>query len=120
MLGTLIKMTKHKQTNVICVIMNNFDQSSTGLNIDVDAFRDTCLSRFYFEEAFLTIKEGLKDCLVYCEGNFSDFEKEYFFTKAELLAAYVAHMGDNSSHSYSLMTLKQAWGLDTQKPQNKI
>lgn len=79
--------------------MNNFDQSSTGLNITVIAFRDTDLSRFYFEEAFFTIKEGRKDLLVYCEGNFSDFEKEYSFTKAELLAAYVAHMGDTYSRS---------------------
>lgn len=69
--------------------MNNFDQSSTGLNISVSAFRDTDLSRFYFEYAFFTIKEGRKDCLVYCEGNFSDFEKEYTFTKKELLAAIV-------------------------------
>ena len=68
--------------------MNNFNQSSTGLNITVSAFRDTDLSRFYFEEAFFTIKEGNKDLLVYCEGNFSDFEKEYSFTKAELLAAW--------------------------------
>lgn len=68
--------------------MNNFNQSSTGLNITVSAFRDTDLSRFYFEEAFFTIKEGNKDLLVYCEGSFSDFEKEYYFTKAELVAAW--------------------------------
>ena len=68
--------------------MNNFDQSSTGLNISASAFRDTDLSHFYFEEAFFTIKEGNKDLLVYCEGNFSDFEKEYSFTKAELVAAW--------------------------------
>lgn len=67
--------------------MNNFDQSSTGLNITLSAFRDTDLSRLYFEEAFFTIKEGRKDLLVYCEGSFSDFEKEYTFTKAELIAA---------------------------------
>ena len=67
--------------------MNNFDQSSTGLNIELSAFLDTDLSHFYFQEAFFTIKEGRKDFLVYCEGNFSDFEKEYFFTKKELLAA---------------------------------
>lgn len=41
--------------------MNNFDQSGTGLNITVSAFRDTDLSRFYFEEAFFTIKEGRKE-----------------------------------------------------------
>lgn len=68
--------------------MNNFDQSSTGLNITVNAFRDTDLSRFYFEEAFFTIKEGNKNLLVYCEGSFSDFEKQYSFTKAELLTAW--------------------------------
>jgi len=68
--------------------MNNFDQSSTGLNITVNAFRDTGLSRFYFEEAFFIIKEGRKEQLVYCEGNFSDFEKKYYFTKAELLAVW--------------------------------
>jgi hypothetical protein len=68
--------------------MNNFDQSSTGLNITVSAFRDTDLSRFYFEEAFFTIKEGRKDLLVYCEGNFLDFEKEYSFTKEALKHAW--------------------------------
>lgn len=68
--------------------MNNFDQSSTGLNITVSAFYDTDLSRIYFDEAFFTIKEGRKDLLVYCKGNFSDFEKEYIFTKAELLSAW--------------------------------
>lgn len=68
--------------------MNNFDQSSTGLNIEVSAFYDTDLSRFYFEEAFFTIKEGSKNLLVYCEGNFSDFEKEYTFTKEALKHAW--------------------------------
>lgn len=68
--------------------MNNFSQSSTGLNITVNAFHDTGLSHFYFEEAFFTIKEGNKESLVYCEGNFSEFEKEYSFTKAELLTAW--------------------------------
>jgi len=68
--------------------MNNFDQFSTGLDITVSACRDTGLSRLYFEEAFFTIKEGRKEQLVYCEGNFSDFEKKYYFTKAELLAVW--------------------------------
>lgn len=68
--------------------INNFDQSSTGLNITVSAFRDTDSARFLFEEAFFTIKEGRKEQLVYCEGNFGDFEKEYSFTKAELLTAW--------------------------------
>lgn len=67
--------------------MNNFDTSSTGLNIELNASYDLDLSRFYFEEAFFTIKEGRKDLLVYSEGNFSDFEKDYTFTKKELLAA---------------------------------
>ena len=73
--------------------MNNFDQSSTGLNIELSAFLDTDLSYIYFQEAFFTIKEGRKDFLVYCEGNFSDFEKEYFFTKKELLAAIMDYRG---------------------------
>ena len=68
--------------------MNNFDQSSTGLNITLSAFRDADLASFYFEEAFFTIKEGRKDLLVYCEGNFSDFEKEYSFTKDALKHAW--------------------------------
>lgn len=95
--------------------MNNFDQSSTGLNITVSAFRDTDLSRFYFEEAFFTIKEGRKDSLVYCEGNFSDFEKEYSFTKVELLAAYVDHMGDNYSRSDFLNDFKTNTGYGYSK-----
>lgn len=90
--------------------MNNFDQSSTGLNITVSAFRDTDLSRFYFEEAFFTIKEGREDLLVYCEGNFNDFEKEYSFTKAELLVAYVDHMGDTYSRSDFLNDFKTNMG----------
>ena len=68
--------------------MNNFDQSSTGLNIELSAFLDTDLSYIYFQEAFFTIKEGRKDFLVYCEGNFSDFEKEYTFTKEALKHAW--------------------------------
>lgn len=95
--------------------MNNFDQSSTGLNITVSAFRDTDLSRFYFEEAFFTIKEGNKESLVYCEGNFSDFEKEYSFTKAELLAAYVDHMGDSYSRSDFLNDFKTNTGYGYSK-----
>lgn len=89
--------------------MNNFDQSSTNLNITVSAFRDTDLSRSYFEEAFFTIKEGRKDLLVYCEGNFSDFEKEYSFTKKELKQAWLGINGkgyDNSVFSSEL----RAWG----------
>ena len=70
------------------MLRTNFDSSSTGLNITVSAFRDTDLSRFYFEEAFFRIKEGRKDLLVYCEGNFSDFEKEYTFTKEQLKHAW--------------------------------
>lgn len=67
--------------------MNNFDTSSTGLNIELSACYDQDLSRFYFEEAFFAIKEGKKELLVYCEGNYYDFEKEYTFTKKELLSA---------------------------------
>lgn len=80
--------------------MNNFDQSSTGLNITVSAFRDTDLSRFYFEDAFFTIKERDEDILVYCEGNFSDFEKEYTFTKAGLAGAYSAHLNTTKHGLY--------------------
>ena len=95
--------------------MNNFDQSSTGLSITVSAFHDTDLSRFDFEEAFFTIKEGRKDSLVYCEGNFSDFEKKYSFTKAELLAAYVDHMGDTYSRSDFLNDFKTNTGYGYSK-----
>ena len=95
--------------------MNNFDQSSTGLNITVSAFRYTDLSRLYFEEAFFTIKEGNKESLVYCEGHFSDFEKEYSFTKAELLAAYVDHMGDNYNRSDFLNDFKTNTGYGYSK-----
>ncbi len=73
--------------------MNNFDTSSTGLNIKLHAYYDTDLSHIYFEEAFFRIKEGNDTVLVYSEGNYSDFEKEYTFTKAELVAAYVEYMG---------------------------
>lgn len=83
--------------------MNNFDQSSTGLNITVAAFRDTDLSRFYFEDAFFTIKEGRKESLVYCEGNFSDFEKEYSFTLQEFKGALIDYMCDRYC---SLVNLK--------------
>jgi len=83
--------------------MNNFDQSSTGLNITVNAFRDTGLSRFYFEEAFFIIKEGRKEQLVYCEGNFSDFEKGYYFTLQEFKGALIDYMCGNYC---SLVNLK--------------
>ena len=95
--------------------MNNFDQSSTGLNITVTACLDTNLSHFYFEEAFFTIKEGNKDLLVYCEGNYNDFEKEYSFTKAELLAAYVDHVGDSYSRSDFLNDFKTNTGYGYSK-----
>lgn len=68
--------------------MNNFDTSSTGVNIELNACYDLDLSRIYFEEAFFAIKEGRKDLLVYSEGDFSDFEKEYTFTKEALKHAW--------------------------------
>lgn len=69
--------------------MNNFDTSSSGLNIELRASYDLDMSRFYFEEAFFTIKEDSKDQLVYSEGNYSDFEKEYTFTVKELKGAMI-------------------------------
>ena len=95
--------------------MNNFNQSSTGLNITVSAFYDIDLSRFYFKEAFFTIKEGREDLLIYCEGNFSEFEKEYSFSKAELLVAFVDHMGDTYGRSDFLNDFKTNMGFSYSK-----
>lgn len=89
--------------------MNNFDRSSTGLNITVCACLDTDLSRFYFEETFFTIKEGRKDSLVYCEGNFSDFEKGYTFTKADIIQAWLNLNGLGYDKQVFSSELK-AWG----------
>ena len=99
-----------KQTNYLtgCRKMNktNFDNSSTGLNITVSACYDLELSRFYFEETFFTIKEGNKDFLVYCEGNFSDFEKEYTFTKDAIIREYVMC---HDNRSYDLASFKRSF-----------
>jgi hypothetical protein len=64
---------------------NNFDQSSTGVNIELSAHYDGDLSRHYFDDAFFEVSGQL----VYCEGNFSEFEKEFTFTKKELESAYI-------------------------------
>lgn len=37
--------------------MNNFNQSSTGLNIELDISRDTELSRFWFEDSFTVLNQ---------------------------------------------------------------
>lgn len=84
--------------------MNNFDTSSTGLNIKLHTYYDTDLSHIYFEEAFFRIKEGNNTVLVYSEGNYSDFEKEYTFTKSELQAAMIDQL---CWTSYSLDDLKK-------------
>lgn len=65
--------------------MNNFDCSSSGINLEFSCFRDNDLSRLYFEEAF--IRDG--DQLIYTEGNFSEWEKEYTFTLEELKSALI-------------------------------
>lgn len=35
--------------------MNNFDVSTTGLNVELDCFRDTDLARFWFEDSFACV-----------------------------------------------------------------
>ncbi len=76
--------------------MNNFDQSSTGLNIELSIFRDTDQSRHDFEECFNIIQsESYRrhTIAVYTDfGNIDpDFDFEdpanYDFTKKELVAA---------------------------------
>ena len=64
--------------------MNNFDQSSTGVNIELSVFRDICLSQLYFDDYFFKVG----DDLIYSGDNFSDFEKGYTFTKPDLLVAW--------------------------------
>ena len=95
--------------------VNNFNTSSTGLNIELTAFCDTYASRLYFEEMFFTIKEGSKDQLVYSEGNYSTFEKEYIFTKAELVAAYIDYMGQGYNKQSFNNDLRTYWDFPTSK-----
>jgi hypothetical protein len=73
---------------------NNFDQSGTGLNLELMAFRDTDRSRCDFEESFTRIND---DLFVFTEfGNVSDdFSlsdfNQYKFTVKQLREAIKEH-----------------------------
>ena len=64
--------------------MNNFDQSSSGINLTLSCFRDTLMSAMDFEESFRIIQHGgySTNCIaVYTEfGNVSD---EFDFSDAD-------------------------------------
>jgi hypothetical protein len=68
--------------------MNNFDTSSSGLDIELVANYDLDLSRIYFDECFARIG----DQLVYGEGQCSDFVKAYTFTVDDLKDAIIGQL----------------------------
>jgi phage pi2 protein 07 len=75
--------------------MNNFDQSSSGINLELNCFWDTDLSRIYFDESFYIIQYSTysqNSILVYNwngEIKAEDFDlnhiENYSYTKADLI-----------------------------------
>ena len=61
---------------------NNFDQSSTGVNIELVCFYDSMLSRELFAESFKTLDKNRDQWFYTDHGNYKveDFEKTYRIT----------------------------------------
>lgn len=65
--------------------MNNFNQSSNGINISLNCFYDTFLSSVYFKES---LKEFNSDLWLFTGGCISDFEPVFYPTKKELQSLF--------------------------------
>lgn len=74
--------------------LNNFDQSSTGLNIELSAYYDCDLARIYFDECF----ERDGDDLIYADhGNLpKNWQKSVYFygTTKNIIKQFACYHGD--------------------------
>ena len=89
--------------------MNNFDQSSSGINLELSCFRDCHRSAMDFEESFHIIQHGgyrTNTIAVYTEygnvrGDFSfDDPNQYRFTAKEFRQAFAASYDTELSQHY--------------------
>lgn len=79
---------------------NNFDKSSTGINLELSCFFDNYRSQNDYSENFHTVQEGSRsktNIVAFCfEGNFdvSELNKGYKTTTEELFTKYFNHYFD--------------------------